>query len=324
MPAVYSFEAKAIQSYILDGSKLRDMVGASEQIENLCADNGLLDKVLEALEKQDTNFKQPGFSRRAGGAFTAFFDNMSDAENFQALWTYCVQQTLPGLDFVQGMAGDSDEKAAVKAVHEAKDADRNRFYARLPVPGPMVARYPRTGGASVQFSAPKKKAPKRTNGEALDEATVAKRYFRGKFLEGKINGFTSDFAKPKWPTFFPGIDTPEDEDEVQDNQFPLSADNRYIGVIHADANGLPCLPGRTVKGLLRDAVLRAETWKYVKAGTTVRWFGSRAFDSDAYSGELTSRLSTKPGALCVSDAVVDQAVSDYLLYLKNGGSSEIK
>ncbi len=234
MPFVYTFEAKSIQSYILDSSRLRDMVGASEQIENLCADDGLLDKVLDALKAQDRNFKEPDFSRRAGGVFTAFFDNMPDAQNFQAVWTFCVQQALPGLEFVQGMAEvtDGDCQAAVKAANETKDTDRNRLYARLPLPGPFAARYPRTGGASVCFHAFEKSS------EALDESTVMKRFFGGKSLEDKINAFTSDYDKPEWPTFFPGVDRSEHGNGIKNSQFPLLADNRYIGVIHADANRL--------------------------------------------------------------------------------------
>ncbi len=95
-------------------------------------------------------------------------------------------------------------------------------------------------------------------------------------------------------------------------------------LVHRDADGLPCLPGRTVKGLLRDAVYRAERWAYVDTGTTERWFGSRVFETNADSDEPISRLSTKAGALIVSDAVVDKAVSDYLVYLKNNDPDEFK
>lgn len=270
MPTVYTFEAKSIQSYILDSSKLKDMVGASELIENLCAKGGLLDNVLEALSQT------PDFSRRAGGAFTAFFDdktktdaeNLEAAENFQAAWTYCIQQTLPGLDFVQGMRevkGD-DDKAAIKAVNEAKDADRNRLYPRLPEAGPLVARYPRTGGASVA----------RRQDENLDEITLSKRFFQGKALLDKLNAFTDEADKPHWPEYFPDADE-ENTRNLEDRVFPLLPENRYVGIIHADGNEMGQIihhltenvPGKDCRHTLRtfSEALEKATLNAVRAAT---------------------------------------------------------
>ncbi len=82
-------------------------------------------------------------------------------------------------------------------------------------------------------------------------------------------------------------------------------------MVHKDADGLPSLPGRTVKGLLRDAVFRAEEWEQVSPGTTINWFGGNALEN----GQLESRLEIKPAALGVSDAVLDDAVRNYLIYL---------
>lgn len=82
-------------------------------------------------------------------------------------------------------------------------------------------------------------------------------------------------------------------------------------LVHKDAYGLPCLPGRTVKGLLRDAVYRAEMWGLLPDGVkepnfTQCWFGTDALAQ----GEI--RLETQPGALGVSDAVLDKQLLDYL------------
>jgi len=82
-------------------------------------------------------------------------------------------------------------------------------------------------------------------------------------------------------------------------------------MVHKDAYGLPSLPGRTVKGLLRDAVFRAEEWGQVSSGSTINWFGGNALEK----GETESRLEIKPGALGVSDALLDNAVRNYLIYL---------
>jgi CRISPR/Cas system CSM-associated protein Csm3 (group 7 of RAMP superfamily) len=82
-------------------------------------------------------------------------------------------------------------------------------------------------------------------------------------------------------------------------------------LVHRDAYGLPNLPGRTVKGLLRDAVYRAEQWQRIPKDSTLCWFGSNAIEP----GEDEIRLETEAGALGVSDAVLDDELKDYLISL---------
>lgn len=75
-------------------------------------------------------------------------------------------------------------------------------------------------------------------------------------------------------------------------------------VTHEDAGGIPCLPGRTLKGLLRDAVFRAEAWGWaeVPAGSTVRLFGPMG----------QGGVETDFGLLRISDATLAAPVAAYL------------
>ncbi|MCP4702796.1 MAG: hypothetical protein GY862_38945 [Gammaproteobacteria bacterium] len=68
-----------------------------------------------------------------------------------------------------------------------------------------------------------------------------------------------------------------------------------------DAAGLPYLPGRTVKGLLRDAVCRLEHWGHAPENITCILFGSIGVN------EGVTRLETDPGALALSDARMPEA-----------------
>jgi len=72
---------------------------------------------------------------------------------------------------------------------------------------------------------------------------------------------------------------------------------------HTGADGLPRLPGRTLKGLLRDALYRAETWGWpeLPSGTTEALFGPRGDGVD-----------THPGLLRCTDATLPQEVAAYL------------
>lgn len=74
-------------------------------------------------------------------------------------------------------------------------------------------------------------------------------------------------------------------------------------ITHTGADGLPRLPGRTLKGLLRDALYRAEQWGWpmVPGDTTKALFGPRG-----------TGVPTAPGLLRVSDATLPGEVAAYL------------
>ncbi len=73
---------------------------------------------------------------------------------------------------------------------------------------------------------------------------------------------------------------------------------------HTDINGIPCLPGKTVKGLLRDAVNRLESWENPKIplGSCERLFGTIGFE------EGRTRRETTPGALQFTDAKLPKEI----------------
>ncbi|MBK1646711.1 hypothetical protein CKO25_19120 [Thiocapsa imhoffii] len=86
---------------------------------------------------------------------------------------------------------------------------------------------------------------------------------------------------------------------------------------HAGSDGLPRLPGRTLKGLLRDALWRAEQWQWpqVPQGATWTLFGSRDQHGD---GETSDVNLSEPGALRVGDACLPTEVADYLSRTTDG------
>ncbi len=221
MPTIYTFEAKSIQNYILDSSKLKDMIGASEQIEYLCHKDGLLDQVLNSL-----GLKYTQFARRAGGAFQAIFSNYDDAIRFQAVWTFSVQQAMPGLNFVQGIGTNDDWKQAIKDSEQAfKQDDHTRLSFTLPLAGPLVARSPRTGQPAVSYNQIEEGI------ERIDSITETKRQFsKGTLLIDKLNDFDVEID---WPT---------------------NLDNKdYIAIIHADVNNLGQLFQKLRKELLENS-----------------------------------------------------------------------
>ncbi len=250
MPVIYSFEAKSIQSYILESSKLRDMVGASEQIEDITA--GLLDQVLNALNLQN----EIQFSRKAGGAFIAILNNLKQAQDLRDLWTFTIRYSLPGLEFVQGLHEDKNILEAEKTASDQKRADRNRLFPVFPIAGPLVARSPRTGEPAIT-----EQRSQRSEGlERLDKRTKLKRDFMkrakntGLALENKLK--LAGYDDIIWPKNL-------EQEDNQDNEqhFPLLDHNRYIGIIHADGNGLGELLMRVREGIQKSPKYYAEVFR---------------------------------------------------------------
>lgn len=76
---------------------------------------------------------------------------------------------------------------------------------------------------------------------------------------------------------------------------------------HRASDGLPALPGRHLKGLLREALEMAQHWQWPGyEGLSARLFGARSGDPGAEGGVPA------PGCLRVSDARLPSALADYL------------
>ena len=70
-------------------------------------------------------------------------------------------------------------------------------------------------------------------------------------------------------------------------------------VVDRESNGLPYIPGRMLKGLLRQAVYCLESWKHVPHGSTDTLFGGRDQPND--------------GEIFVSNARLRKDIADYLI-----------
>ncbi len=76
----------------------------------------------------------------------------------------------------------------------------------------------------------------------------------------------------------------------------------YLDVLaERDSLGLPFVPGRLLKGLLRDALVRCEAFGHAPHGTAVALFGARK-----------SEPQPAPGSLRVADARLPEALRHWL------------
>jgi len=256
----YLFEAKSVQAYILDSGRLRDLVGASEQVDQLCGDldgkldeRMLLDQVVKAaglvaLDPFDgIDDQRIGerivFSRKAGGAFFAFSGSADSIDRLALLWPLAVRQFAPGLDFDQGRGVGATALAAFDAARgETVDVDtpaghdlrsaRSRPLVQLPEAGPLVHRSQRTGRPAVDLEASPEGAL-----ELVDATTIRQRRFRNPTEPSRRRGTLIERFRPpelqltwdNWP-----IDLEPGDTTV----FPFIDDNRTVAVVHADGNGI--------------------------------------------------------------------------------------
>jgi hypothetical protein len=227
MVVAYLFEAKGIQRFILDGGKLRNIVGASEIVESLCrADaNDLLQDVLKATELEGE------FARRAGGAFHLILEDTDDKfHRFRALWTLAVSQAAPGLEFYDRIGTGGNAAQALIDARAQPEQRRNGVADLLPIAGPLVRRSSRTGAAAIEriYDDEDIDFPTKRKRDHAEETRLASRF------EPQSDNDRSSAFKRRWPI---NMDPTERRGEPSGVDFPFSGENRWVGIIHADGNG---------------------------------------------------------------------------------------
>lgn len=211
----YSFEAKEIQNYILKSDKLREMVGASELVAQLC--DGFLKEALQAVGVKDPDAV---IIANAAGWARLLFEHESPAREFAAYWPLLVSRYAPGLKLVQTLVPLDAPLPEVlqKGMRELR-AKRNQNQVLLPEATPLVERSPRTGGAAVIT-----RFDRRAGGTVpLDRETARKRKMAG--LSSLVSPMAQGLPIPPyaWPY------------EIEEIASDKSA---YVAVIHADGNDL--------------------------------------------------------------------------------------
>lgn len=246
-PFAYLCEAKGVQRYILDSGPLRDLIGASELVDDLARVsqvNGvdLVSRILDAL-----GIRTFEFSRRTGGAYCVHVADKSDQIKTRALWRLAAMLSCPGLELTDGLgaADGKDDIAARNCAYENLSALREGGVASLlPSGHPFCAFVPRTGRPAVNVL---------DVGEDLfliDGVTTRHR-FRADALRGLIDGVASRFLGSQPLTsdlVFPRNLDPEEGDGPDNPAFPFVSDRTRIAVVHADLSGL----GQVYRGVVES------------------------------------------------------------------------
>jgi hypothetical protein len=235
MQHAYLFETRGIQRFLFASGKLRDMLGGSELLDYICAEDGLLEHTLEKLDLA------PATVRKAGAAFYLLFTSKKDAARLQAAWRLACASWLPGVEQIDALSSGASAREAIDQGLNHLRRARNQLQPELPRPGPLTERSPRTGRAAV----------KTFKSESLDAATARQRTFKrpqdGRQLAQR---FLADESYI-WPDNF-------EENSPAEQRFPLG-ERKLVGLLHADGNGL----GELLR-VINNACQQADDATYIK------------------------------------------------------------
>jgi hypothetical protein len=202
-------EARKIQRYVLASPRLRDMVGASELVNQAC----------ESLPRQlmaSVGIPDDGLRFGAAGRSWIVADSRSAAETFVRLWPVVVSLHAPGLDMPAACAeydGTPDgEHAAIEAVRDSLRRRQSWPALETAEYAPLVERSPRTGGEAVDSGA---------RGDELVDAVTLRQETAGR--HPAAGGLAARLPN--------GVRFPTEIDR-------LVNEGGGIAVVHADGNGV--------------------------------------------------------------------------------------
>ena len=236
MGYLYGSSVQGIQSFIFETNKLKEIVGASELVEQLSrtqilsgGETSLFD---DYLAKIGVELSEDDFYRAAAGNIRLFLKDKDKIEKIVRGWPKFVSEKVPGVTLSQAVLEVSkfSGKKTGELEKKLKEA-RNR----LPIPdelSPMVAiRARRTGKPAVDWEDEKKPRDRATRLKQEKGQTEAPQNLMEKILpDGALRNLEN--AKEHYPYDISDILTEGDE-------------TGWLAVIHADGNGL----GRILQSL---------------------------------------------------------------------------
>lgn len=215
---LYGASVQGIQGYIFQTNKLKDVIGASELVKELC----------------ETDFKREfaltgsvEYIVKAAGNIKLILDSEEDCKRIVFQFPKYAMEKAPGITLSQAVVKcvSDDMTEDRKKLEDRLRAQRNRPCKSLTLGSVAMHRSPLTGLPAIP----------RKDGEVLDEGVLRKREILD---ENKVNKTLFEiFTGEKVRYSEMGL-------EIRD----LTGENDWIAIIHADGNSL----GELVKDLGKE------------------------------------------------------------------------
>lgn len=204
---LYGAAVQGIQKYIFQTNKLKEIIGASELVKNIC------DDVFMNEFAGNSNVIV-----HAAGNVKCVYSSREECERTVMHFPKRVMEMAPGVTVSQAVVpvnGDSDYASAIDELEKRLHAQRNKAWKSLAVGSMGMERSRTTGLPAVAVD----------KGDFIDGATMAKREVMerrnvNKSLFRDLTGRAVDY------------------DEIGFDTKDLTGRNDWIAVVHADGNGL--------------------------------------------------------------------------------------
>lgn len=212
MSFLFSFAAKSLQNFVLEGDQLKTMTGATELVDRLCRKDFLTELLLK------TNVIGEVLQGAAGSARIRI-GSEADATRLARVWPIFCHRWAPGLEVVQSIQEITPPgglTAAIKAAETEMRLARNFLSLALPLATPIMERCRSTAKAATA--------------QDSDGIPCGSSIARKTKMRGEISKDLSDLQETFG--FTQTSQLPESFEDI------AGSERAYLAIIHADGNGL--------------------------------------------------------------------------------------
>jgi len=213
---LYGANVKAVQQFIFQTDKLKEIIGASELVEQICT---------SLFQEKTGNFKSKNCIIAAAGLIRYIFEDEKECQDLVRIFPKVVFDTAPGIVFNQAvvqMANDQPTGEELIELEQRLKTQRNKAAPPLEIGLQITERSRRTGLPGIVFD----------SDEVLDKATELKK----KANEEGIDSLGKKLCSESVQYLFPS-DLKE-----------ITSKKNYIAIIHADGNNL----GKAIRDLNKN------------------------------------------------------------------------
>ncbi len=237
MSYIYGAAVQGIQQFIFQTNELKDIVGASELVEEICGDRFVKLLIELGIFDEDCTIIN------AAGNIKYEFKKREDCEKVVRLFPKMVVELAPGITISQAVVAYEESNSFVDAINELERrlrAQRNKPMASITVGLMGIKRSHKTNMPVVEINCQ----------DYLDQATLNKRNAsKGNTLQLSRKAFGDDTLKIKNLAIDPE---------------QMTQRNDWVAVIHADGNGL----GQIVQRIGTNRVLFKDFSRKLDRATT--------------------------------------------------------